>query len=167
MNPSGALTETHIATFNNLVSSIGSVIDGNYHTANVLVQPVSTSGNIIVTIWADGNTVARDTILAANVPAGVAALINSRTIVWLSALSYSRSTITTAGIRKVKALRMCGVEYPQYWSRLYVVARVRTCVQVASFGNPDTTRPGVWKPFPCPAGVVRAPPVAPNASPSI
>lgn len=145
-------------------------MDGAYHTTNVLIQPVSTSGAVIITVWYDGLTVARDVIASGSVPASLGNLILLRSVVYVGVLSYNRaSPATTMGLRQTKAVQMCGVEKPQFWHRLYVPTgqRVRVCAQIVSFGNPDAARPGVWKPWACPAGVpARAAPLAPFATPA-
>lgn len=127
-------------------------------TVSVVLKPVQSSDSVLVELWHGGLLIARDTITKTTAPAANGKIVQMidqprRLVVGI----FGDADSTDNGKITIQNAKFCGAELPTLWHKYFVPAtppRNRLCITVESFGNPDPTLPGVWRPAPCPAGVM-------------
>jgi len=137
-----------------------------YKAVSVVLKPVQSSSSVLVELWHDGMLISRDTVTqASSVNAKLIQMIDQPRRLAVS--MYGDADVTDNGLVKIQNAKFCGAELPTMWHKFFVPAtppRNRLCIVTESFGNPEPTLPGLWRPSGCPAGVMLWP-QAPRSNP--
>jgi len=129
--------------------SVSTGLQNSWHKVSLLVE--LSRSQFMITSWLDGTTTGTGYVLPRQ---QMVDMLRGPGMVVRPTFYASTQATAPASLAKVRNVKVCGGRSASLWYKMVPASGTmkRYCIQQLSFGNPEPTRTGLWKPRGCPVG---------------